>query len=219
MSSKKWRLGAVLIAAMILTGAVAGISFASEDQTGPPDMKALCQSFVAKLAVNLGIDESTLTAAMETTRQEIIDEAVEAGTITQEQADKLSAMNKDGFCVGFGFLGGKGGPYGRGPGLNLEQMAGVLGMTAEELKAELDAGKKFEDIANAQGLTMEQFKEKMKEARQAEIAQAVADGKLTQAQADEMLQRIEQNRDGRGLRGHGPCGSGKISDNTSNASE
>ncbi|OQA07967.1 MAG: hypothetical protein BWY65_01674 [Firmicutes bacterium ADurb.Bin373] len=208
IKSKKWRLGAVLIAVVILTMALSGLSFAGNDQTGAPDMKAMCQSFITRLAANLGVDEGALTTAIETTRQEMIDEAVQNGTITQEQADKMAEMSTDGICGGFGFPGGKGGPGGRGLGQNLDDMAGIFGMTADELKAEMDAGKKFDEIAADQGLTMEQVQEKMKEARKAKIQQKVADGTITQAQADEMLQRLEQGQKGEGFGGHGRCPGG-----------
>ncbi|MDD3654991.1 MAG: hypothetical protein PHO01_12595 [Desulfotomaculaceae bacterium] len=218
MKSKKWRLGAVLIAAVIMTAAVAGISFASDNQTGAPDMKAMCQSFISKLAANLGVDEGTLTTALETTRQEMIDEAVQNGTITQEQADRMAERSTDGICGRFGFPRGKGGPGGRGPGHNLDEMAGIFGMTADELKAEMDAGKKLDEIAAAQGLTMEQVWEKMKEAGKAKIQQKVADGTITQAQADEMLQRLEQGQKGKSLGRHGGrCPGGPNNSSSSNA--
>ncbi|MDD2553901.1 MAG: hypothetical protein PHP51_04955 [Desulfotomaculaceae bacterium] len=202
MKSKKWRLGAILIAAAILTVAVSGLSFAANDQTGAPDRKALCQSFITKLAANLGVDEGALTTAIETTRQEMIDEAVQNGTITQEQADRMAQMRADGICDWFGFPGGKGGHGGRGPGQILDDLAGILEMTADELKAEMDAGKKLDEIAADRGLTMEQVQEKMKETAKARIQQKVTDGKITQERADQMLQRLEQ---GKGFGGQGRC--------------
>ncbi|OPX90261.1 MAG: hypothetical protein A4E53_01147 [Pelotomaculum sp. PtaB.Bin104] len=159
------------------------------------------QDFVSKLAANLGIDETTLRSALNTTKQQMIDEAIQKGTITREQADKLSS--KDGFG-GFGFFDGKGhGP--KGMERSLDGMASILGMTADELKAKMESGQKLEEIVGEQGMTMEQFHEKMLELKRSEIAQKVADGVLTQEQADKILHKLEQ-RLSRGFKGHNPEG-------------
>lgn len=78
-------------------------------------------------------------------------------------------------------------------------------MTADELKAKMESGKKLNEIVTEQGMTMEQFHEKMLELKRSEIAQKVADGVLTQEQADKILQKLEQ-RLSRGFKGHNPEG-------------
>ncbi|OPX83342.1 MAG: hypothetical protein A4E53_04683 [Pelotomaculum sp. PtaB.Bin104] len=188
MELKKWRLGAVLFAVLILTGAVTGISFASKDQTGTPKLNETYQDFVSKLAVNLGIDETTVKSALNSTKQQMIDEAIQKGKITREQADKFSA--KDGFG-GFVFLDGKcHGP--KGMARNLDEIASILEMTVDELKAKMESGQKLEEIVAGQGMTMEQFHEKMLEQKKSKIAKKVADGVLTQEQADKILQEFGQ---------------------------
>jgi len=67
----------------------------------------------------------------------------------------------------------------------------VLGLTPEEIKAELQAGKTIIEIAAAQGFTEEQLKEAMNAAMAAKLQQKVTDGTLTQEQADRMLQRLQ----------------------------
>ena len=73
-------------------------------------------------------------------------------------------------------------------GRNIDGMANILGITSDQLKTELESGKKMQDIVTEHGLTMEQCKQKMQEQRKQQIAQDVADGKITQEQADKMLQ-------------------------------
>lgn len=92
--------------------------------------------FVSKLADKLGLDEETVATAITEVRQEMRDEAlaerlqqaVDEGTITQDEADQILAWMKSrpaaldelgGFGPGFG-PGGEGGgrmmgPHGRGP--------------------------------------------------------------------------------------------------------
>jgi hypothetical protein len=67
--------------------------------------------------------------------------------------------------------------------------ANELGLSVEDLEARLDAGETVADVAFAQGLTFEEFRTLMIDARAQAIAQAVADGTLTQEQADWMSQR------------------------------
>ena len=75
----------------------------------------------------------------------------------------------------------------------LDAFAQALDITRADLDAQLAAGQTMVDIAAANGLTPDQFFEVMQTARTAALAQAVADGALTQAQADQMQGRMFQN--------------------------
>jgi len=220
LKSKKWRIGAILLAVVIFTGVMAGISFAGDGQT-KIDLEGVYQNFISKLAANLGIDQSIVETAINNTRQQILDEAVQEGKITQEQADKISSNPICGLAGGFGFLNGKEGPGELGlaaRGRNLDDMANILGITAEELKAEMESGKNMEQIATEHGLTMEQFHEKTLELRKAEISQALENGEITQEQADKMLEGLEKGPrnhafGGKGLEGPGNRTSEESNDN------
>jgi hypothetical protein len=92
--------------------------------------------------------------------------------------------------------------------------AEALGLTPEELFAELHAGKTLDEIAEAQGVEMEAVQDALKAARgeamRQAIEQAVEDGKMSQEQADWMLEGLEQGFApmGRGFgrgRGRGGC--------------
>ncbi len=193
MRTGKWRVGGFLLALVLLVGAVTGTAFATTDQQADSPVATLCQDFVAKLAANLGIDQDELKTAIDTTKQQMLDEAVQQGKITQEQADRIAARKGGGFC-GFNFndgrMGNKGkmGIEGRPGGRQLDDVANILGITSEELKTELESGKNIQDILSGHGLTVEEFKQKMQEQREAQIARDVAEGKITQEQADKMLQ-------------------------------
>ncbi|GBF34981.1 hypothetical protein DCCM_4102 [Desulfocucumis palustris] len=188
MKSRKWRIGSILLAMVILVGTMSSMAFADTEQAKKPDFAAVYQSFISKFAANLGVSEEQVKTAVEATKDQMIDEAVQQGKLTQEQADKMKS--NEGFAFfgsghdrGHGFMG---------PGGNPEDIANILGITAEQLKTELQSGKKFADIIAEHGITMEQFKEKMQEIRKDAISKAVSDGKLTQEQADKMIQKMEQ---------------------------
>ena len=101
-----------------------------------------------------------------------------------------------------GLLGARGGAW-----TAFDAAAEALGLTPEELFAELHDGKRLEEVAEAHGVDMEAVREAVQaarlEARKAAIQQAVEGGKLTQEQADWLIEGIEKGffPKGRGLRG------------------
>ena len=78
----------------------------------------------------------------------------------------------------------------------IQTKAEILGLNADELNAAKEQGKCFHEIIEEQGLTMEQFCEKMEELkseqRQNRLNQFVAEGKITQEQADERLAKMKE---------------------------
>lgn len=187
MKTGKWRVGPFLLVLVLIVCAVTGTAFATTDNGADSSMANLYEDFVAKLANNLGMDQDKVSAALDATKQQMLDEAVKQGRITQEQADKIAARKDGGFC-GFGFHEGKMRHKSKIGDRNLDNMANILGITSEQLKTELESGKKMQDILREHGLTMEQFKQKMQEQRKAEIDRYVAEGKITREEADRMLQ-------------------------------
>lgn len=74
-----------------------------------------------------------------------------------------------------------------------------LDVTVEELEARLSAGETLWQVLQSEGLTAEEALALKQEARQTALDQAVADGLITQEQADWMAQRSQHM--GRGIGG------------------
>ena len=106
---------------------------------------------------------------------------------------------------GPGMMGGWG-QAGSGPmhPYMVEAFAEALGLTPEELQAKLDDGETMYTVAQAQGLSDEEFSTLMVEARTTALEKAVADSVLTQEQADWMIQRMAQMQ----AQGFGPGAGG-----------
>jgi hypothetical protein len=84
--------------------------------------------------------------------------------------------------------GGSGGSGAGGPDTSLVAVAAAtLGMTRTELAAELQAGKSIAAVAEARGVDPAKVVDAYVAVRAAELQQLVADGRLTQEQADGML--------------------------------
>lgn len=122
-----------------------------------------------------------------------------AGTALAQGATPPAATDvyPCGLTVGATPWGGgvRGGVAGRGmpdwAGAD-EAVQKLLGMTAEQLQAERLAGKSLVDIAAARGVNEEALIAAIVESHKATLAQLVADGKLTQAQADAMALRMQE---------------------------
>jgi len=85
---KRTKVLGVGLVAMLLAAIVVGLVFAqgSEETTSSV---ALPQTFLGKVATNLGIEEDTLVEAITQAQLQSIDEAVEQGLITEEEAERL----------------------------------------------------------------------------------------------------------------------------------
>lgn len=89
-------------------------------------------------------------------------------------------------------------------------IAPKLGLSVDALQTELVAGKTLWQVAEAKGFSLTQFQSMLLEAKKEALSKMVADGVITQAQADWMLSRMNwmfQNGGGFGS-GRGPCQGG-----------
>ena len=81
-------------------------------------------------------------------------------------------------------------PKHMGGGKGSEVVSTVLGLTSTELRTQLDAGKSLAQVATAQGVAVQRVVDAIVAEKQAHLAQEVASGELTQAQADAKLANV-----------------------------
>ena len=112
------------------------------------------------------------------------------GTLTQEQADEVATTLAEKVPDGRG-PGAPGGERG-GRGLDLSAAATALGLTEDALRTELQAGKSLATIAGEKGVAVDTVVTALVDAAKARVAQAVTEGRLTQAQADARLADLQQ---------------------------
>jgi hypothetical protein len=204
----KWGLGAFGLALVLGIIAVsAGVLGGSTAQAQEPGDKHA--AYEEKLAQKLGVTVEQLQAAQKAARDEMIDEAVSAGRITQEQADKLKSGQPGDFRKGAR-------EHIKGAIVNVfETAAGILGLSTDEVRAGLQEGKSLNDLAAEQGVS--NFEAQLVAKLTAGIQAKVADGTITQQQADRLLENLadmvsraadhEGGKMGEGLRGRfGPGG-------------
>jgi hypothetical protein len=178
-----------------------------------PDHAAQEQAYLAALAGNLAISVDTLTAALKTTSLSFLDKAVADGKITADEAANIRTRIEAG-DLGIGFGGGPrdGGEHGKRarPIANPEALATFLGTTAGQVRTELQGGSTLAQVADAHGKSCDELKAFLVSEEQAHLAQAVADGHLTQPEADTKLAefqgRVDSIVDGAGFPGPGGPG-------------
>jgi ribosomal protein L10 len=83
------------------------------------------------------------------------------------------------------------GPGHRGPKADLKVAADAIGITPQELRTGLEAGKSIAAIAGEHNVDAQKVIDAMVADAKAHLAQAVTDGKLTQAEADQRSADLE----------------------------
>ncbi len=185
MLDKFKRTGAVALA-LLLVVAVAGAAFAATEPRYGLDGVNSFHNFIAKFSANLGVEQEKVSKALEETRKQLLNEAVKSGEITQEQADEMATQPIEEFRLGGMHEKRYGGHL---MGKDAEK---ILGITREQLKTEIEAGKDWEQILKDHGLTVEQYQQKMMEHRKTELRQKVSEGRITQKQADSIIEKMEE---------------------------
>ena len=102
---------------------------------------------------------------------------VSSGTITQAQSDAITAAAEAARPVG-GPGGGRGGDHGggrHGRGANLDVAATAFGMTAADLKTELDAGKTIAAVATEKGVDVQKVIDALVADATSDITQHITD--------------------------------------------
>lgn len=195
--ARKARTPVAFLGALALTLLLVGPVLAQGGGGGQTDYR---QYFLDRLAAVLGIERSRLDEAARQAGDETLDRMQQDGVISQSQADWMRRfMDQQGWPGPWGF-GHR--PFGRGWGWGhgwfkgyagevLDAAAAALGITADQLAAELSQGKTIGQIADARGVDREQVRQAMVDAYRQRLDQAVANEDLTRKQADALLQRFQ----------------------------
>ncbi len=203
-------LAIVLVGTALIGGGI-GLAVAQDEDTP-------VQDFLSRVADKLGIGEDELRSAVTEAEQDIIDERVAEGKLTEEQGEALKERIEAGDLLA-PLRGTLAGPRhrlcdlvfdcirdrvcngasdcvdGRVRDHTVEAAATVLGLELEELVDELKDGKTLAEVAEEQGMAAEEFESALLAEVQQELDALVADDKLTQEQADAIYGHVEENID------------------------
>jgi hypothetical protein len=192
-------LAATTIAASVIGGAAAGLAFA-------PGLSGAQDADTEDPATETPADPGTEDRAAAITERirEQLQNLVDDDTITTAQADAVAAdlaadlADRVGEHFGRGpggrfGEGGPGGPFGHhrgGPGLDV--VSELLGLETDEIVDALRDGQTLAELAEANGASAEAVIDALVAEAEEHLADEVADGELTQAEADERLAELTE---------------------------
>ena len=192
----------VAIVGVLAVGAVALAQDTEDAAKWPFNLRERIHEAAASI---LGVSPEAYEGAIDTARDQVLDEAVSEGLLTQEQAERMEERAEQGFGPGMrpgGVFGSRGGGRGArgGPGAFiggtenslLAVAAGKLGLTVQDLWDQLQDGGSIADLASAQGLDPQAIADEFVAQRAEALSQAVEDGRITQERADWMLAHMEE---------------------------
>ena len=172
---------------------------------------------LAQIATAQGVDVKLVVDVIAAEIKTHIASEVTSGEITQAQADAKLADVTTKVTEMVNTVrpargeGSRGGP--KGPGKNVAAIASVLKLTEAELKTQVQSGKTLAQIATAQSVSVQSVINVLVADMQAHIAEELASGEITQAQATTKLasvtakatERVNSVQPARG-EGNGPRG-------------
>jgi hypothetical protein len=215
----KFLLVAVIAAATALAG-LGAIAFAQGPRGGVisttatalgmsvADLQSALKSgkSVADVAASKGVALDKVVSAISAAEATQLKAGVTAGRITQAQSDAMVAwMSANlakvlsipepplGAGFGFGLFDGHGGPGGGpgGPGNALAAEAKALNMSEADLRAALQGGKSVADVAKEKNVALDTVISAVVTAQTDAIKAEVTAGRITQAQADQLIARLQ----------------------------
>jgi polyhydroxyalkanoate synthesis regulator phasin len=199
---KKWGMGAFGLAAVVGLVALGAsvLGGVAQAQEPPADASSWHDMYQQALADKLGITVDALQSAQEAAQNQVIDDALAAGRITQDQADRLKNAQPGDFRRGFGMkLKGAIGDV-------IQSAADILGLSTDEVRSGLADGKSLNDLATQQGVS--NLEAQLVAKLTADIQAKVADGSITQDQASRLMENLSDrvakavDQQGGKFRGH-----------------
>jgi ribosomal protein S20 len=185
------RFGTVTLIVGIAAGVLAGIAvggplLANAAGTATPSPSATAPSNTPR---------ADRLAAFKAALKSLVDD----GTITQAQADKIAArldqaLPKYGDGDGDGpgdFRGGMHGMHGLIQG-GFDAAAKALGMTSDQVRQGLQAGKSLADLAKQKGVAESKVVDALVTQAKADLDQAVKDGRLTSDNAATISSKLKE---------------------------
>ena len=162
---------------------------------------------LADVATEAGVDPDVIVNAIVATAAERVEQGVENGNLTDEQADEILSQATDR-ATSFVYEAHPGVGQGRGegerpqhegrrgPGKLIGQSAQVIDVEPQDVIDALRSGTSIADYAASQGVSEDVLIAGITAEVEAKLAEAVASGRLTQEEADaklaEMVERLAE---------------------------
>ncbi len=183
----------LIVPAVIALGLLLGAAVVSAQDGGDGPVRSLA----SRVAEKLGISEDQLSSAFKESEADMVDEAVANGRLTPEQGDRIKERIQNAPGLGLGVLDRMHDRAGKhlGHRLVVNAAATVLEDDPLAIVEQLKAGTSLLEMAEADGMTAEQFKTALLAEIKTTLDGKVQEGAITQAQADRIFSAVETNID------------------------
>jgi len=178
----KLKVGAGVAAAAAVAGGGAALAADRFGSSGDS------QAVVNDAAKQLGVTPSALSSALKKALENRIDAAVAAGQLTKAQGDELKQRIESGELPLF--FGPRGGPHEHFG--ELDAAASYLGLTEDQLHTHLESGKSLAQVAKDRGKSVDGLVQAMVDSATKKLDAAVAAGRLTKAQEQQIVSGLKQ---------------------------
>jgi hypothetical protein len=196
--------GAAVVLLAILFGAffagpLLALANGSQTAAGTPTATTnpYCEQYLQDLAHRLNVSVSTLQQDKLSAKEDVLNQLVKDGKLTQSQADTIKQrLTSHQACSGKGLflqravVGQFLAKY--RPDM-VSEIAKGLNLSADQLTTELKSGKSLNDIATAQHVSSTQLQTIELNAIHNTLSKAVSAGDLTQAQSDSISQLLQKH--------------------------
>jgi hypothetical protein len=181
MRSSRYVVGALAAAGALLIGGGVAVAGHNADRT------SRCEAAFARIAERRGMSVEELEARIKARLLARVEAALSAGRISEEQASKLRQRIADAeLCARAGHRRGHFALRGA-----FASAAHYLGLTREELRAQLP-GTSLAGLAQKQGRSVDGLEAAILGPVKEKLARAVAAGRITEARAEAVLERLEE---------------------------
>ncbi len=186
--------GSMAVVAMLAVGAFATV-FAAGSPTATPgtDQSSPAQTFLQRLANNLGITTDKLQQGLKDTANQYVDQALANGKITQQQADqaKQNIANGNGMNGLRKFFERRDQRWDMLRQATWNDAAKALNMSPQDLKSELQSGKSLKTVIQEKNMTVDQFVANVISEVKSQLDSKVQSGALSSQQEQKILDTLQ----------------------------
>lgn len=190
----------VLAASLAVVAVLAVGGFATVFAAGTPTPTAdgstqtsRAQTFLDRLANNLGITTDKLQQGLKDTANQYVDQALQNGKITQQQADqaKQNIANGNGLDAFTRALGRHDHRLDMMRQEVWNDIASSLNMTPQDLKSQIQSGQTLEQIIQSKNMTVDQVVSSVVNDVKAKLDPKVTSGAITAQQEQKILDTLQ----------------------------
>ena len=192
MAIRRRKLAVVIVAVAVVAGgggAIAATELSPESES---------EAVIEDAAELLGVEPEELSDALKQALENRLDEAVEDGRLTEEQAERLKErLQMQDFPLfrppGIGPALPRFGRHGPRLFAALDAAADYLDIPEGELRERLREGETLAEIARDEGKSVEGLVDALVAEKTKRLDEAVEDGRLTDAQRDRIVARLREH--------------------------